>query len=90
MYNKQSLWRCKYLINIFNQTLKAKLNKDVLSDHLVTAKDLVKSIKTKAKGFTCQSGEDEITFTYRGKVEEIKELYALKEKIKKIMEMKEI
>jgi len=47
-------------------------------------KDLVKSMKIKAKGFNIEFEENVITFSQKGKTEEIKELYNLKEKIKAI------
>ena len=75
----------EYSLNIFEQTLKINLNKDLLEDLSLTVKDIIKLIKTKAKGFTLSTTTDQdITFLQKGKPEEIKALYQLKEKIKKI------
>lgn len=72
----------EYSLNIFEQLLKIKLNLGLLEDHQLTAKDLAKSVKTKSKSFVVDSVEkDEIVFTFKGKPEEIKDLYNLKEKI---------
>jgi DNA-directed RNA polymerase subunit A" len=73
----------QYSINIFEQTLTMELSKELLADHGLTTKDIVKLIKTRAKGFTVQSSENAITFAHKGKPEEVKELYTLKEKIRK-------
>ena len=74
----------EYSLNIFDQVLKVKLNKAVLDDYNLPGKELVKFVKTKAKGFTIQSSDEEILFTKKGKAEDIKDLYNLKEKIKDI------
>ncbi len=75
----------EYSLNIFEQTLKINLNKDLLEDLSLTVKDVIKLVKTKAKGFTISTANNqEITFLQKGKPEEIKALYQLKEKIKKI------
>lgn len=74
----------EYALNIFEQKMTIKLNKSLLDDFEMTVKDIVKSLKTKAKGFAVEETEDSITFTQKGKAEEIKELYNLKEKLKGI------
>ena len=72
----------EYSLNIFDQVLKVKLNKVLLAEYDLPLAELMKSFKTKAKGFTIASeGEDLILFTIKGKPEEIKLLYDLKEKI---------
>ncbi len=71
----------EYSLNIFDQVLKVKLTSN-LSDYELSAKDLIKIIKAKVKGFGVESTEDEITFTKSGKKEELKDIYNLKEKIK--------
>ena len=72
----------EYSLNIFDQVLKVKLNKVLLAVYDLPLAELMKSFKTKAKGFTIASeGEDLILFTIKGKPEEIKLLYDLKEKI---------
>ncbi|MFH1276301.1 MAG: DNA-directed RNA polymerase subunit A'' [Candidatus Woesearchaeota archaeon] len=70
-----------YSLNIFDQVLKVKFNKKLLEDYEMDTKELVKSVKTKAKGFNITFEDDEITFTQKGKPEEIKLLYDLKNKI---------
>ena len=74
----------EYSLSIFDQTLKVVLNKGLLDDNALVAKDLIKLIKTKAKGFNLTSQNEEILFTHKGKTEEIKDLYAIKEKIKDV------
>ncbi|MEK6969548.1 MAG: DNA-directed RNA polymerase subunit A'' [Nanoarchaeota archaeon] len=75
----------EYSLNIFEQTLKIKLSKALLEDYGLTAKDIVKSLKLKSKGSSMQANDNtEIVFTQKGKPEEIKELYNLKEKIKDV------
>ncbi|MFH0701825.1 MAG: DNA-directed RNA polymerase subunit A'' [Candidatus Woesearchaeota archaeon] len=71
----------EYAINIFEQTLKVKLNKALLEDHGLDTKELLKGIKLKSKGFNAEATEDEIVFTHKGKPEEVKEVYTLKDKL---------
>lgn len=71
----------EYSLDVFNQVLKVTLNKSLLENHELSVKELVQSFKTKAKGFTVQTTDDTITFVQKGKPEEIKALYGLKEKI---------
>ena len=72
----------EYALNLFEQTLKVTLSKQLLSERGLSPKDLVTSLKTKAKGFNVELAPDSITFLHKGKPEEIKMLYDLKEKIK--------
>jgi DNA-directed RNA polymerase subunit A" len=72
----------EYSLNIFEQTLKVKLNKSLLENFDLTVNDIVTLVKKKAKGFTVSTGDNEISFTHKGKPEEIKDLYNLKEKVK--------
>ncbi|MAG73625.1 DNA-directed RNA polymerase subunit A'' [archaeon] len=71
----------EYALDMFDQTLKVTLSQVMLDDHGVTAKDLVKALKTKAKGFTVTCEETSVTFTQKAKVEEIKALYDMKAKL---------
>lgn len=72
----------EYSFNIFDQTMKVKLNKTLLKDYQFNTKDLAKLIKSKTKGFNLEINEgNEILFIHKGKPEEVKELYNLKEKI---------
>jgi len=82
----------EYSINIFEQTLKVRFNKALLEDHGLTTKELLKQLKLKFKGFNADTTEDEIIFTHKGKPEEVKEVYTLKEKLgsQKIKGMKGI
>ncbi len=83
----------EYSLNIFEQTLKIKLNKALLDDYGLSTKEIIKLLKLKSKGSSMQANDnDEIIFTQKGKPEEIKELYNLKEKIKdvKILGVKRI
>ncbi|MDP3990457.1 MAG: DNA-directed RNA polymerase subunit A'' [archaeon] len=72
----------EYSLDIFDQKLQVLLNKEFLADHEITAKDLAKSIKLKSKGFVIVVEDDRIIFEHKGKPEEIKELYNLKNKIR--------
>ena len=73
----------EYVLSIFDQNLKITLNKSMLEEFSLTVEELVKLLKTKAKGFTIDSTDDSITFNQKtNKVEEMKELYALKEKLR--------
>jgi DNA-directed RNA polymerase subunit A" len=74
----------EYSIDIFEQTLHVKLNRSLLEDFSLTTADLLKSIKTKSKGFTLDNKDDTISFVHKGKPEEIKDLYNLKEKLRAI------
>ena len=72
----------EYSLNIFEQILKVKMNKILLTEYDITAEELMKLFKAKAKGFTLSSPTpQEIVFTLKGKPEEIKLLYDLKEKV---------
>lgn len=72
----------EYTLNIFDQKLIIKINVPLMDDLGLSVKDLVKLIKPKAKGFSIDSKDNEISFTHQGKSEEVKELYILKEKIR--------
>lgn len=74
----------EYAFNLFEQSLRIRLNKVLLDDFELSAKELVKIIKPKSKNFQANTSEEEITLTYTGKPEEIKELYQLKEKLRNI------
>jgi DNA-directed RNA polymerase subunit A" len=71
----------EYAINIFDQILTVKFNKNLLEDYELTTAEIVKLIKTKAKGFSIDAKEDEIILSHKGKPEEVKEVYALKDKL---------
>lgn len=74
----------EYAIDVFNQTLRVALDEEMLKVHDLVSKDLVKAIKTRAKGFTNETTDNSIVFTQKGKPEEIKDLYNLKEKIRAV------
>ncbi len=74
----------EYSLNIFEQNLKVTFNKALLDDYGITAKDIMRMLKTKVKGFTADGNDTEIVFLQKGKPEEIKELYALKEKLRSV------
>lgn len=74
----------EYVINIFDQTLTIKLNKVLIEDYDMDFKEILKHFKTKIKGFSAEQKGDEVVFTHSGKPEEVKLLYALKEKLKGI------
>jgi len=74
----------EYALNIFEQTLRVVLNKSLLKEYDLSAKDLVKNFKTKMKGFDIEVEDNQLIFVHKGKSEEMKELYSLKEKVKTI------
>lgn len=71
-----------FSLNIFEQTLSVEFNMSLLADHKMNTKDLLKALKFKSKGFTAEATTNSIVFTQKGKPEEIKDLYALKEKVR--------
>ncbi|MDO8656740.1 MAG: DNA-directed RNA polymerase subunit A'' [Nanoarchaeota archaeon] len=74
----------EYAFNLFEQSLRIKLNTILMDDFELDAKELVKVIKPKSKNFQANATKEEITLSYKGKPEEIKELYQLKEKLRNI------
>ncbi len=74
----------EYALNIFEQTLRVVLNKSLLKEYDLTAKDLLKNFKTKMKAFTIEAEGNQLIFVHKGKAEEMKELYSLKEKVKTV------
>lgn len=72
----------EYALNIFEQSLTLRLSKVLLSERGLHAKDLALAIKLKAKGFIVEVENDAITLVHKGKPEEIRQLYDVKEKIK--------
>ena len=74
----------EYAFNIFEQTLKVKFNPELLKDFNLSTKQIAEIIKSKTKGFTVSTADDMMIFVHKGKAEEIKEVYDLKEKIRNI------
>lgn len=75
----------EYTLSLFDQTLKIIINNNLLDDLALSIKDLVKLLKLKAKGFNLESTADSLIFTQKSnKLEEVKEIYALKEKLRMI------
>ncbi len=74
----------EYSLNIFDQSLTLYLNKALLSERGISSKDLVAAVKLKTKGFVVEVSNDSITFVHKGKPEEIRLLYDIKEKIKNV------
>ncbi|MBT4805787.1 DNA-directed RNA polymerase subunit A'' [Candidatus Woesearchaeota archaeon] len=74
----------EYNLNIFEQTLTIKLNDELLKDNDLDIKDIHKIIKPKVKAFTIAIKDELIVFGLKGKQDEIKDLYTLKEKIKDV------
>ncbi len=74
----------EYAFNIFEQTLKVKFNPELLKDFNLSTKEIAEIIKSKTKGFTVSTADDMMIFVHKGKAEQIKEVYDLKEKIRNI------
>jgi len=72
-------------INILEQNLKVTLNKSMMKNFQLEKDDLLKSLKTKVKGFSLEKTDNGFVLKSKtSKVEELKELYVLKEKLKKV------
>ncbi len=70
--------------SLLDQTVKIKFNELALDDLNFKMSDVASLIKKKTKNFTIKTEGNEITLTYTGKIEEIKEIYNVGEKIKGI------
>lgn len=74
----------EYALNIFEQMVRITLNRGLLSDYNLTTKDIAALFKNKLKGFTLEAGDNFVLFHYKGKSEDMKELYVLKEKLRSV------
>jgi DNA-directed RNA polymerase subunit A" len=74
----------EYSLDILEQSLKVTLNRQLLEDYGFNVKDVAAGFKTKVKGFTVEVGANFVTFNHKGKPEDIKDLYNLKEKLKSV------
>ena len=74
----------EYSLNIFEQKLAIKLNTDSLADKDLDVKDVIKLIKAKAKLFNFENKDETIFLTAKSKTDDLKDLYAIKEKLKGI------
>jgi DNA-directed RNA polymerase subunit A" len=74
----------EYSLNIFEQKLAIKLNTDSLADKDLNVKDIIKLIKAKAKLFNFENKDETIFLTAKSKTEDLKDLYAIKEKLKSV------
>jgi DNA-directed RNA polymerase subunit A" len=74
----------EYSLNIFEQILTITFNKSLIDDLTITTKDISKSLKTKAKGFSVEVTEDALLFSPKTKSADLKELYNLKEKLRSV------
>ncbi len=74
----------EFSLNILDQTLTAVLNRKLLVNLNISDDDLASAMKLKIKNCTMKHDERAMVFTYKGKPEELKEIYDLKEKVKKI------
>ncbi|MBS3127138.1 DNA-directed RNA polymerase subunit A'' [Candidatus Woesearchaeota archaeon] len=72
----------EYSLNIFEQMLRLDFNQSLLQQHDLSVKDIVQLLKTKGKGFTLQHDDRSLTFIQKGKSEDVKDLYNLKEKLR--------
>lgn len=75
----------EYSLSIFEQVLRITLNPEALKTHQLTAEELMKLIRPRTKGFVMQLKDDAILFTPKEGGEHIKELYTIKEKIRKVV-----
>ncbi len=73
-----------FSLDIFEQTLSVVLDTDLMKNHGLTVKDIIKLLKTKAKGFAIEDLENSMVFKQKAKAGEVKDLYALKEKIRSV------
>jgi DNA-directed RNA polymerase subunit A" len=73
------------VIDILEQELKVILNASLLENFQIEKDDIVKILKPKVKGFTIEGTDDGFLLKSKSsKVEELKDLYVIKEKIKKV------
>lgn len=73
------------IIDILEQELKIVLNESLLENFQIDKADVMKILKPKVKGFTLEdTDEGFILKSKSSKVEELKDLYVIKEKIKKV------
>ena len=75
----------EYTLNIFDQVLRVSFNASLLEDFDLEVKEIVKQIKLKSKGFELSHTDKDISFLHKGKPEELKSLYLLKEKLRNVM-----
>ena len=75
----------EFALSIFEQVLRITFNAEMLKAHQLTAEELVKVIRLRTKGFTVQVKESEALFKPKESGEHIKELYNIKEKIRKVV-----
>ncbi|MBI2151928.1 DNA-directed RNA polymerase subunit A'' [Candidatus Woesearchaeota archaeon] len=71
----------EYALNIYEQTLKVKLNASLLESYDISGKELAKLTKSKIKNFEVDFVEGNLIFKQTSKTDEFKLLYELKEKI---------
>ncbi|MBI2668958.1 DNA-directed RNA polymerase subunit A'' [Candidatus Woesearchaeota archaeon] len=74
----------EYSLNVFDQSLSLTLNSALLENMNLSQSQMVKDLKLKIKGFAIEEKGNVVVFAHKGKPEEIKELYNLKEKVKKL------
>ncbi len=75
----------EFALSIFEQVLRITFNAEMLKAHHLTAEELVKVIRLRTKGFPVQVKESEAIFKPKESGEHIKELYNIKEKIRKVV-----
>jgi len=82
----------EFSLNIFDQELKIKMNKELLDDEELSVAGIVKTIKTKLKGYELSFDENLIIVKQKSKTAELKDLYNIKEKLRgiKVKGMKKI
>lgn len=78
MFNEVVL---EYNINIFDQTLKIKLNLPILDNYGLSVEEVLKLIKSKVKKVGIEMEEGIITLTNKSKSENIKDIYLIKDKL---------
>jgi len=71
-------------VSLLEQTMKIKIDEEVLEDLGLNTTDIASLIKKKTKEFKVEAKCGEIVLDYIGKTGEIREIYVVGEKIKKI------
>ncbi len=74
----------EYSLNIFDQVLTVKLNSSLMEDYTLEIKELIKILKAKVKTFSVAGEGDTISFSQKSKSDDLKDLYSLKEKLRKV------
>ncbi len=72
----------EFSLDIFEQRLALTINQDLIQDHNLEMKELGKILRTKVKTCTITIEDNVLLFSPKSKTDDIKSLYAIKEKVR--------